>query len=419
MNALLFLSAAIKPLRTLLLALLALPLAAQTYTPKEIVIAGPVDKTEALRLADLTPGSLTKEQIEGALGRLADTGMYADLSYTVNSNALTIVLKPSAAGQVQPVVFANFVWWKAGELEPLVEARVTGYHGRLPAAGIMTTQVEAALVALLTEKGVPGARVEAREFGTSAVILSLSSPSVTIATLTLQDSLPAMSNHVSGFAATQQGQDFDAGEATQTIDDSVNDMYRNAGYLDVATTPATYSAPQKTASGFAVGVTATVAPGERYTVAAMNVTPAPPATVEAVLHAQAIKVGDPASPAALRLAKVQMEHVYADAALYDARATIETSKDTAAHTVTYNVTFDPGQPYHFAQLNDSALTQQQQAAIAKTFHPEPRALADKALATALHQAMYEAHVGAALLGVQPNPASHTVTYIVKPGSERP
>ena len=81
--------------------------------------------------------------IEAALQRIADTGLFADVGYTVNSDALVIKLTPSASSQLQPAHFSNFVWWQPAELESLLEASVPGYHGQLPLAGTLTDQVKA------------------------------------------------------------------------------------------------------------------------------------------------------------------------------------------------------------------------------------------------------------------------------------
>ena len=134
----------------------ALSSAAQTYTPKAIRFDAPasVDTAEALRIAALPANApLTKQQIEAALQRLGDTGLFSDVGYTVSSAALIIKLIPAAGNQLQPVHFSNFVWWQPAELETLLEAKVPAYHGKLPLAGTLTDQVKAALVKNLHEAG--------------------------------------------------------------------------------------------------------------------------------------------------------------------------------------------------------------------------------------------------------------------------
>jgi outer membrane protein assembly factor BamA len=402
--------------------LLAAPLAAQTYSPGSIVIDAPsgVDKSEVLHIANLSPGSLTKDQIEAALGRLADTGMYSDLSYTVNAAALTIKLTPSAAAQLQPVDFANFVWWQPGELEPLVEARVPAYHGKLASAGTLTQQVEDALVALMHDKGID-AKVEARETGMNAgaIIVSLVSPSVVIGKIDLQNGLPALAKKTDGLFATLQGEDFESGVTTKTIRDSVNDLYQNAGYLDVVTSAPTYSVPSGSGGRFTVNLTTSLQPGAQYHLAQVNINATPPVALADLTKASGLKPGDSASPAAQRLAKGEMQMQYVGAGYLDAQANIKATKDSAAHTLSYDVTFVPGDQYHFGSLDTSALSPQQAAAFTKSLHASSSTIVDKSFLSSLRTAALDIHLGLASFSMQRNSANHTVVVTVKPTGARP
>ena len=145
----------------------ALPVVAQTYTPKTIRIEGAtgMDTDQLLGIANLKPGTLSKEQIEAALQRLGDTGMFTDLSYTVSSEALVFKVTAPATSRSLPVRYANFVWWRPEELEKLVEARVPIFQGKLPFSGTLTEQVEAALTALLGEKGIDAKRLDTIGYG--------------------------------------------------------------------------------------------------------------------------------------------------------------------------------------------------------------------------------------------------------------
>jgi outer membrane protein assembly factor BamA len=392
---------------------------AQTYTPKQIRIDAPAgtDTAEPLRVAALEPGvPLSKQQIETALQRLADTGLFADISYTVNSDALVIKLTPSASSQAQPVHFANFVWWQPGELEPLLEARVPLYKGKLPVTGTLTEQVEAALVAMLKDKGIDAA-VSARESGSSAdsVTLSLTRPSVVVGTVTLQGDLPALQPQTLKLTNHLRNQDFDRAETGKTIADSVNDLYQNAGYLDVTTSMPAYSAPHKDLNDYAVDLLATVTPNAPYHVTQLTLHATSPVSESELQKAAEIHPGDTASPLALRIAHGELEKTYADHGFLDARATIDTSKDTTAHTVAYSVTFAPGTIYHFAALDTSALPPDQQSAIATSLRMTPGAIADQNLLTSIAHTLNDLHLLRSVNFLQkPDRATHTVTILLTP-----
>jgi outer membrane protein assembly factor BamA len=406
--------------RALITLLLLTPLIApaQTYTPKAIRIDAPatVDTAEALRIAALPTNSpLTKQQIETALQRLADTGLFSDVGYTVNSVALVIKLTPSASNQLQPVHFSNFVWWQPAELETLLEAKVPAYHGKLPLAGTLTDQVKAALVTLLQTKGVD-ATVDAHQTGFAAdsVTLSITSPAIVVGDLHLENALPALQPQLTRVQHRLQGQDFDIAETSRAVQDSVNDVYMDAGYLAVNTSAPTYSAPHKDLLTFAVDLSSTITPGDLYHVTAITIHALPPASQADLETAANIHVGDPASPAAQRLARGEMQLVYANQGYYDAKAIFTLHADNQAHTVEYVANFVPGPIYHFASIDTSALAFDQQAAFAHAFTVAPGAVADAHLHAAIVQALQSLQLGFRVdLETIPDPATHTVKIVLK------
>ena len=86
--------------------------AAQTYTTKKIRIEGAAnsgtDTAELMRVVDLQPGAITKEQIEAALQRLGDTGLFTDLRYKIGPDELIITVTEAKAAQELPIRYANF-----------------------------------------------------------------------------------------------------------------------------------------------------------------------------------------------------------------------------------------------------------------------------------------------------------------------
>jgi outer membrane protein assembly factor BamA len=395
---------------------------AQTYTPKTIRIDAPpaVDTAEALRIAALpTNAPLTKQQIETALQRLADTGLFADVAYTVNAAALVIKLTPSASSQLLPARFGNLVWWQPAELESLLEARVPAFHGQLPLAGTLTDQVKAALVSLLHEKGVD-ATVNAIETASSpggpitATALAIGSPSILVGDLQLHNALPALQTQLKKFQDRLHGEDFDLAETTRSVQASVNDIYRNAGYLAVDTSAPTYSAPRKDLLNYAVDLTSTITPGDLYHLNAITLHAAPPVSEADLLKAANLKPGDIASPAAERLARAEMQNLYAAQGYLTAKVHFTPHQDNAAHTVDYAYTFVPGDLYHFASIDTSALALDQQAAFARAFTIAPGAIADTKLSAAIGQALQSLHLGYKVgIAAIPDPATHTVKLVLK------
>jgi outer membrane protein assembly factor BamA len=403
---------------TALLLLAPLTAPAQTYTPKTIRVDAPstVDTAEALRIAALpTNVPLTKQQIEAALQRIANTGLFSDVGYTVNATELVIKLTPSASSQLQPAHFSNFVWWQPAELESLLEAAVPGYHGQLPVAGTLTDQVKAALVALLHAKGVD-ATVDAHENGFSAdsVTLSIVSPAIVIGDVQFQNSLPALRPQITTLQHRLHGQDFDIAESTKTVQDSVNDIYENAGYLAVDTSAPTYSAPHKDLLTYAVDLSSTITPGDIYHVANLHINAQPPVSQADLAKAANIKPGDVASLAAQRLALSEMQQVYASQGYFDAKVLFTLHQDNGVHTVEYACNFVPGEIYHFASIDTSALALDQQAAFARAFTVAPGAIANADLRAAVSKALQSLHLTFPVgLNMVADSKNHTVKIVLK------
>ena len=397
---------------------------AQTYAPKQIRIDAPpgADTAELTRIAALKSGApLTKEQIEAALQRLGDTGVFADISYTVDSDALVIKLTGSAATQSLPVRYANFVWWQPPDLEKLVEARVPLFQGKLPFRGTLTDQVEAALTQLLHDKGID-AQVTAVQAGSlgqqaNAVALMISQPEVVVGDLQLRDTLPALDPQLETLKHRLHGEDFNIAETSDAIQESVADIYRNAGYLDISSSAPTYSAPRKDLAAYAVDLASTVNSGSLYRVRALATPASPPLSPGEIQKAAEIKAGDPASALALRVAQGEVQKAYTDRGYLDAKTTINVAKNSAEHSVAYSVTTSPGEVYHFASIDTSALSAAQQATFARLFQGAPGAVPDRDFHVALFRAILALHAPRQpKLQEIKDPSNHTLTIALQPAT---
>jgi outer membrane protein assembly factor BamA len=398
--------------------LCALPLHAQTYTPKTIRLQGPGDLDQAaiLRLVDLKPGTpLTREQIEAAMQRLADSGLFSDLSYKVDGSALVFVLTPAAGSQAQPVRYSNFVWWQPAELESLVEARVPLFHGKLPLAGQLTTEVEAALAALLAQKGIANAKVDAMQssVGGGGLALTISQPEITVGEVHVEGTAPDAIEQMNKVTARLAGRDFDSAETPGTIVNNTLDTHRNAGYLDATVDPPTFSAPHKDMQGYAVDATATVHPGALYRIASITYTGADPALEPEIAKAETIKVGDPAQQMTARIAAGLAARTLSSSGHLEAKATAQVSKDSSAHTASYTIALTPGPVYTFAAVDTNGLSSTAQAQFAKAFHAQPGVVANRDLTVQIMRALQAAGVlKTATLSAKLDRSAHTVTYAI-------
>ena len=246
------------------------------------------------------------------------------------------------------------------------------------------------------------------------VTLSITNPGILIGDVHLQNPIPALQPQLTRVQQRLHGQDFDRDVTTKTVQDSVNDVFMNAGYLAVDTSAPTISAPHPDMLNFAVDLTSTITPGDIYHITNITIHAQPPLSESDLQTAANIHPGDPASPAAQELARAEMQKAYADQGFLEAKALFTLHADNQAHTVTYVANFEPGPVYHFTSIDASALPYDQQAAFAHAFKVAPGALADGHLRNAIQQVIQSLHLGypVALADV-PDPATHTVVIALR------
>ena len=383
------------PLAALLLCALSSAVA-QTYTPKAIHFEGSpgLDSAELLRLSGWHEGvPITKAEIEAGLQKLADTGAFTGLSYAVNNAALTVKLTSAAGSQALPVRFGNLVWWQPDELLRLLEARVPLFHGDLPLTGTLTDQVEAALVDLLRDKGIPDAKVTS-ELSTSkvggpidAVALSITSPQVLVGETRFNGAIPALQPKLTSFSRKLAGQDFDRLTTAETLRQTSAEIFEDAGYLDISNDPPLFDPPRKDLGHYVVDEEVTFHPGELYRIASIDLQAAPPVGAADLTKALHVKVGDVASAVDLRLTENYLALPYTERAYLTAKVRADVRKNPSAHTVACSFTVIPGEQFHLASVDATGLPPAAQSQFAKLWHPAPGTLMDRALQLELQKAI--------------------------------
>src|SRR6185437_11693124 len=402
------------------------PVSAQTYNPKSIrfVSTNPsqhLDSAELLRISGLQQGlPLTRDDIQAALQKLGDSGAFADLSYTVNDTALTIKLTPAAADKALPVRFVNFVWWDHDELLRLLEARIPLFHGTLPLQGNQTGEVEDALVALLRDKGIPDARVTALPSSDSpgqpmdAVALSISSPEILVGQVQFDGAVSAVAEKLTTLAHALADRDFDIREIRTIIRNSTQQIFVDAGYLDVSNDPPVFATPRKDLGGYVVDIQVPMHPGPLYHIGNIAIHPEPPLSDSDLRAVLPFKTGDPASASEVRTAVSALAHAYADHGFLQARASANLDKNVSNHTIDYTFTSSPGGQFHLASIDASTLPTELQQEFSSLWHVPPGALIDKAFQANLRETLQKLHTRMGIfVTAQRDPAAYSVVIILQ------
>jgi outer membrane protein assembly factor BamA len=370
-----------RSLSFLLLVALSATLHAQSYSPKVIRFEGAKAYAPAdlLATAGLKQGAtISVKEIEAAMQRLADTGLFSDTRYAVNPQALTLTLTPIDAKQSLPVRYANFVWWGPDELTPLVHARVPLFNGAVPLNGGLIDSVKQALVALLAEKGITGSVDSmSSSVGGATIALTVSSPEIKVGEIRLDGASAAGGAEVAKVRAKLSGEDFDEVSTRAALINETVQIYRDDGYLDIAIDPGQHSAPRADGpSRFLIDLTATIHGDELYHVASADVHAVAPVSSGDLQKLLQIKAGDVASVYELRTAESRLTGAYRTHGYLDADVHVDEVKDSAAHRIGYTLTPVPGDLYHVASVKTSGFTPDQQAEFERSFRVEPNAIFD-------------------------------------------
>lgn len=367
--------------RTILVVLLSFSVGfalAQSYTPKQILFKGAdgMDIRQLIGITALKPGPMTKQEIESALQRLADTGLFNDLNYTVSSDALIVTVTRSASAQLVPVRFTNFVWWTPSELTTLIQARVPLYQGKLSLKGTTLEQVEAALVAILKQKGIDAEVTPIEGIGGNSLALAISKPNILLGNIDVQGSLPTVASKLADMKTGFAAQEFDQQVLAKSIPLNVTDLYNNAGFLDATADPATFAPPRKDKDAYLVDASTTVHPGGLYRIRQLTFNGPLPLSHSDMEKAAALKVGEPAGVFTIQHASNSLANAYSQRGFLDAKSKQEFPKDASTHTVDLTFTVTPGEIYHLAIVDASALSPEAQAAIARDSKLRPGVVAD-------------------------------------------
>jgi outer membrane protein assembly factor BamA len=350
----------------LLLLIAASALHAQTftasYTPQQILYKGapgyqPADLNAIVGLAPGKP--YTTADVDPGLQRLADTGLFADIHYTISNLALTFTLTPQPDKNMLPALYSNFVMFDPGQLTPLIHAKLPLFTGTIPSAGTLQQSVQNALVAILQDKGFTNAAVDSINAGTNAVAFSITNPPVQLRTVHVDNVSPAAQPKVAEIQQAFAGNDYERGSEA-AVQQRLADSYRDLAFLDVAIDPPTRSAAVIEPTRIVVDISTAAHEGTQYHVSKLDYPVSPivaPADFEKVAS---LKPGDLAARVMMLSTGAHFANLFKRRGYIDAKVSIAQNKDSAAHTVAYAFTAIPGEQYHLKSVHTLNLSDQQQ-----------------------------------------------------------
>jgi outer membrane protein insertion porin family len=203
------------------------------------------------------------------------------------------------------------------------------------------------------------------------VVFAIDSPMVLIRSLTLADASRGMQSKLVRVIQDVAGAQWDKDASYDNIQSRVSDVYRNDGYLDIAVPKQEHSAPVVDANKIELDVTATLSEGAQYHVSQFAWAGSPMLSAADFARLAPLKVGDPASPLALRESLHVLTNAYGAKGYLDAQVLAPPTIDGAAHQVAYTVSVINGPQYRFKSVRWPTISAAQEKAFDAAWDMKP------------------------------------------------
>ena len=378
-------------LRSLLLLLLAVPAAAQTFTASKFIFRhpGPASQAQLEATIGLHAGSaLTRASMTAAAEKLADTGFYDNVGVTTkgSDNALTVVfdLTPADPASFLPTSFENFVWLSPDQIARAIRSKIPVYDGTLPEAGPQADLAAQALTEALAAEHVtsPVAAVGALpvtfeithetveptlEHPVRVLQFRIEHPAPVVENVKLQGAAPQLAPLLQKAVDATLHTRYNEGKAGILTRDRLLRPLLDAGYAQALLSRMTLEIGSPAQGRVPLVLTATVTPGLLYKVGNIKLAPTPLVSAETFAHSAKLHEGDVASHAALLDTLKPLDAAYRSQGYMDVLVTATPVFNAAARTVDYTVDVVPGAQYRIHAISVEGLDAAAAAEFAKAF----------------------------------------------------
>jgi hypothetical protein len=307
--------------------------------------------------------------------KLVDTGLFSDMRYTVNDQALTFMLTPVAGDQLLPARYKNFVWWSDDELNALVHSRIPLFTGQVPVTGTIKDSVASALTEILASKSVKASvsSVNSASLGgkVGGTLFAIDDPLVEVGEVRIDQVSSGAAASIADVKKRFVGQDYDAYNSGPSLRQNVQNAYLDLGYLDIAVDPPVRGIPDAGQSAIRVSLSTTAHEGSTYHVSKMEWPESQIVSRATFVEASQLKSGDLASRMALMRTEAAETARFQSVGYLDAKVSSRGQKDEGRHEIAYSFEAVPGEQYKVASVKTPGLSAEQQAEFDKVWKLAP------------------------------------------------
>lgn len=339
------------------LCLSALPHAsAQKFQPKTIQFKGDPEYSdqELLAAAGLKKGVvLDFAGMKEYSKKLMASGVFSMLSFQFNGADLVFTISP--ADQLFPIRLVNLPLTSGRDLDAALHQRLPLYHGKVPAADGLNEQVRQALEEMLAARGIQATVTmtpytdEALQQVT-AMNYAISTPPVLVGAIQPDAASPALDAGAQGILSGLTGSSYDVEGSPSQIETELGEYYREQGYVAAEVHAVPSGSPVVTANDIHIPFQVSVAPGQIYKIAQIQLAPGLLISQADFDRQAGIQPGTVATGKYVRGNWEFIAHQYHDKGYMKAVVHPTPSLDRAKGTVSYTVTVDPGPMYTMGRL---------------------------------------------------------------------
>jgi outer membrane protein assembly factor BamA len=352
------------------------------YTAKQINFKGnaPYAETDLQAACGMHPGlAFGQSELQAAAQRLVDTGAFDDVQVTLDGPMKAISanfnLKAADPSRMLRTSFANFVWWKPGELQSALHTKVPLFQGALPESGNEQDATTAALKELLSAKGVIGTVsskvIEPTLSHPRVVEYRVSSPSVSLHALHVGGASAEFATELTKIAKANAGSTYNEGMTNKSVMEQILNVYRDAGYLMAAFTDVGRTPVAAEANTIDVDLSVEVKEDQLYRLSKIDYAGAPLFSSADFVESLTLHPEDIASRKGLLASLQPVYDTYQDAGYLDVAVNAVPTFDGDMHHVAYVVSIVPGEQYRIRNLEVLNLSPVQRAEFDSAWRLKP------------------------------------------------
>ena len=326
-------------------------------------------ESDIVKMSGLKAGTrMSAADLQQASGRLAQTGVFSQISYRFDGVTATFLVTDS--DQFVPAAFENFVWFTDADLTQRIQAVVPLFSGNLPLSGNLTEAVSNALESILHDRGITGRVVSEASPAIGAVTyiqFRIDGLKVAVTDLKFPGASPSQVVLLQQAEKLILAHPYLQSETLPAIKRQAQAIYGKSGYLAVQFGPTQVSLVKDDPSAPEVAVEMPVQEGPQYTVSGVDWRDNAAISTTDLMKAISCKPGALADTSCLAGAIAAAQLLYGAKGFMAAQVKATAAIDNDAHTAAFHLNVEEGPIYHLGKLELLGLPDEQGLAVRRTW----------------------------------------------------